>query len=177
MSSRGAQLGNKNRLGKAPWNKGVKLDRNKYPNAGHTQKHSEETKKKMAEKKAGVKRKPFTAKTIEKMRNKVWSSEHRRKLSEGKVGRKNPLWKEEKADRTYSVEWTLTLRRAIRERDKYTCQICSEQQSEKAHAVHHIDYNKYNCSPDNLITLCQSCHTKTNHKREYWIIYFKNIQL
>lgn len=38
--------------------------------------------------------------------------------------------------------------------------------------VHHIDYNKLNCNPNNLITLCKSCHMKTNFNREYWLDYF-----
>jgi len=36
----------------------------------------------------------------------------------------------------------------------------------------HIDYNKKNCNPDNLITLCHSCHSKTNHNRNYWVKKF-----
>jgi len=37
----------------------------------------------------------------------------------------------------------------------------------------HIDYNKKNCISENLITLCTKCHAKTNQKRDYWIVYFK----
>jgi hypothetical protein len=66
---------------------------------------------------------------------------------------------------TYGSEWTTTLKRGIRERDNYTCQLCSAQQKEKAFAVHHIDYNKKNCNPTNLITLCHNCHGKTNGNR------------
>lgn len=36
----------------------------------------------------------------------------------------------------------------------------------------HIDYNKHNLSPENLVTLCKSCHAKTNFNRNYWIKYF-----
>ena len=70
----------------------------------------------------------------------------------------------------YSVDWIKTLKRAIKERDKYICQICGEQEDL---VVHHIDYDKKNCSPDNLITLCRRCHTKTNYNREKWEKYFK----
>lgn len=65
------------------------------------------------------------------------------------------------------------LRRAIRERDNYICQMCSALQDKYAFSVHHIDYDKKNCNPDNLITLCRSCHAKTNQKRKYWIEYFR----
>ena len=37
----------------------------------------------------------------------------------------------------------------------------------------HIDYDKLNCNPDNLISLCNSCHSKTNYNRNYWINYFE----
>jgi hypothetical protein len=38
--------------------------------------------------------------------------------------------------------------------------------------VHHIDYDKKNGDPRNLVSLCKSCHIKTNYNREYWIEYF-----
>jgi len=39
--------------------------------------------------------------------------------------------------------------------------------------VHHINYNKKNCDINNLVSLCRSCHMKTNFNREYWIKYFE----
>ena len=39
--------------------------------------------------------------------------------------------------------------------------------------IHHIDYNKDNLNPDNLISLCQNCHGKTNYNRKYWIRFFR----
>jgi hypothetical protein len=87
---------------------------------------------------------------------------------------KNPQWKGGKSFEPYTVDWTKTLKRSIRERDNYICQICNQY----GQFVHHIDYDKKNCSPNNLITLCNSCHTKTNKNREEWIKYFdsKNIK-
>ena len=38
-------------------------------------------------------------------------------------------------------------------------------------AVHHIDYNKKNCKPNNLITICRSCNIRANKDRDwhkYW---------
>ncbi len=70
----------------------------------------------------------------------------------------------------YSVDWTDILKGAIKERDHHICQLCSSQNDL---TCHHIDYDKKNCNPDNLITLCRNCHTKTNYKRDYWIKFFK----
>lgn len=106
------------------------------------------------------------------------SKEHIEKLSlnqKGKLkGNKAWNWNGGSAKEPYSIDWTLSLKRSIRERDHYVCQLCSIPQTDMSHSVHHIDYNKFNCNPDNLVTLCIRCHSKTNVNRSYWIEYFKN---
>jgi len=92
----------------------------------------------------------------------------------GKTGELCPAWKGGKSFEPYTTNWTKTLKRSIRERDHYTCQLCGRQQEDIAFSVHHIDYNKDNCNPKNLITLCRSCHPKTNYNRDYWIKYFND---
>ena len=84
-------------------------------------------------------------------------------------GKNHPNWNGGSSFEPYSIDWTKTLKRSIRERDHYTCQVCGK---EPATSVHHIDYNKKNSNPDNLVTLCRSCHTKTNYNRNNWIKYF-----
>jgi len=75
-----------------------------------------------------------------------------------------------KPDRTrqYSLEWQDTLKEAIRERDNYICQRCGVPQEEcnRQLDVHHIDGDKINCDPSNLIAFCVSCHSKVerNHR-------------
>lgn len=162
------------------WNKGIKIDKEKYPNIGHTQKHTEETKKKMSEKAKGRKFSEERNKKIsEAMKKRIIKPETIEKLRD-RCGKKNPNWKEEKADRTYHQSWTELLRKEIRKRDKYVCQECGLHQDElygwnKQLDVHHIDYNKFNCNKNNLITLCRDCHNKTNHNRQYWIKYYTNL--
>ena len=41
--------------------------------------------------------------------------------------------------------------------------------------VHHIDYNKLLTIPQNCISLCKNCHTKTNCNRKHWIKFFQNL--
>ncbi len=105
------------------------------------------------------------------------SNETRKKISKSLFGRfrgkDNPNWKGGEDKRDYSVDWTETLRRSIRERDRYICFLCNAAQGDLTHDVHHIDYNKKNCSPENLITLCHYCHPKTNHNRDYWFKFFQ----
>jgi hypothetical protein len=85
------------------------------------------------------------------------------------AGEKSPLWKGGISFEHYSLEWTDALKKFIKERDDNTCQLCSKRGA----IVHHIDYNKKNCNIDNLITLCGSCHSKTNVKREKWEKFFR----
>jgi 5-methylcytosine-specific restriction endonuclease McrA len=68
----------------------------------------------------------------------------------------------------YPIGWDSRISRAIRRRDNYACQLCGLIGGKRAHPVHHIDYQKTNCDPRNLITLCRSCHGITNGDRPYW---------
>ena len=77
----------------------------------------------------------------------------------------------------YGAEFDNSLKEQVRDRDKYKCKMCGCSQLENGQQldVHHIDYNKRNCKMNNLITLCRSCHLKTNSKnKEYWINLLKN---
>lgn len=111
------------------------------------------------------------------MRGKPKSAEHRQKLSESRRGKlsgeQHPNWQGGLSFELYPQDWTRTLRRSIRERDHYTCRLCAETQGDVAFAVHHVDYDKKNCDPTNLITLCGSCHSKTNTNREHWTPFFR----
>lgn len=66
----------------------------------------------------------------------------------------------------YPKEWTKELKEDIKKRDNYTCQNCGRTEKEnfkkykKKLSVHHIDMDKDNCEPNNLISLCTSCHMK-----------------
>lgn len=84
------------------------------------------------------------------------------------TGEKSHFWKGGISFEPYSPDWTRVLRKVIRERDHYICQACGK----KGLDVHHINYDKKNCSPENLITLCRKCHAKTSYNRNYWFAYF-----
>jgi hypothetical protein len=140
-----------------PWHKGKSL--------------SDEHKKKLSLAKIG---KPSNSK------GKKRSEESRKRISLGHKGEKNCRWQGGKSFEDYGIEWTDILRQSIRERDGYACKKCGINQSEllgmhKKLSVHHIDYDKKNLDPKNLITLCVSCHMKTNFNREKWLEYFKSL--
>jgi formylmethanofuran dehydrogenase subunit E len=110
-----------------------------------------------------------------KIQERTKEAMNRPEILEKISGKNSSHWKEEKTDRIYSIDWKISLRISIRERDKYICKICGEKQGDRAFSIHHIDYNKLNSNPKNLITLCAKCHTKTNFNRNYWKKYFINL--
>jgi len=149
----------KTRKGRPPWNKGKKDI------------YSEETKKLWSKQRKGRKHTEEEKLKIGKALKGGNSGSFSKERFKNKEN--HPRWRGGISFEPYSLDWTQTLKRSIRERDKYTCQLCSKQQENRAFDVHHIDYDKKNCDPENLILLCHSCHTKTNTKRNYWINYFK----
>lgn len=123
-------------------------------------KHSKESLEKMSKSHLGSKR----------------TLETRKKIGDAQRGEKNHQWKGGISNTPYTVDWTITLKRSIRERDGYQCMVCLNNQGDRAFSVHHIDYDKTNCNPNNLITLCPHCHTKTNSNRVFWEEYFGDIK-
>jgi len=178
------------------------LDKNAFKGGHHTKewgkKHSEfllghkvskETRKKISEKQKGKPKWTDEQKIKIGLRSKgklmgdnnpAKRPEVRKKISKAKKGKlhpnqrmeNHPHWQGGKSFLPYSVNWTETLRQSIRERDHYVCQLCNKKQGDRVHSVHHIDYDKNNCNPNNLITLCNSCNAKVNFNREYWTNYF-----
>lgn len=132
----------------------------------------------------GTKRLP---ETIEKMRqiklgenNPFYGHKHsdnqRAKWSEDRKGSKHPQWIDGRSYEPYTSDWTDTLKEAIRQRDGYKCQKCGCPQAENVEklSVHHADYNKKNCNPTNLITLCRGCHSEVNFDRDHWQSFFED---
>ena len=179
--------------GQIPWNKGkagrpLSADhRSKIGNALRGRPLAAETKQKLSKSHAG---KRHTAES--KLKNRIahlgrpgyWTCKHRsdetkRRISEAKCGvsvnrrEQNPNWRGGISSTPYPLEWTPVLRRRIRERDGYACRLCGEPQDDsRVFPVHHIDYCKAHCDPTNLLTLCPSCHSRTNTNRKRWMEFF-----
>lgn len=68
----------------------------------------------------------------------------------------------------YPAAWEL-FKLEIRKRDNHQCVLC---QSKLNIHGHHIDENKHNINPNNLITLCSKCHHIIHPKG-----FYKNTEL
>jgi len=100
------------------------------------------------------------------------SEEIKKKISKSLTGKKNPNWKGGISKLPYAFDFNAKLKLLIKRRDKHTCQLCQKGKMGKNLCVHHIDYNKDNSNPENLITLCISCNSKVNTNRKLWIEFF-----
>jgi hypothetical protein len=75
----------------------------------------------------------------------------------------------------YHPDWN-KIRKEIYERDNWECQECGEKchnTAKRKIQCHHIDFDITNNISSNLITLCASCHCKTNFHKTDWIEYYK----
>jgi len=132
-------------------------------------KQSDITRKKISLFRLGKPRTEETRKKLSKFRKGTKVSEEIKEKIRNSTSKENHYnWKGGKSFELYGFKWDDLLRHSIRTRDCFVCNICKKN----GYIVHHIDYNKQNCNPNNLITLCRSCHAKTNFNRDKWIKYF-----
>ena len=80
-----------------------------------------------------------------------------------RIGSKNSNWRGGTSRLPYAYNWD-KIAASIRVRDEGKCALCNEP----GRQVHHIDYNRSNNDPANLILLCRRCHSTTNGHREEW---------
>lgn len=120
--------------------------------------HSKESRKKMSD---SLKGKKFTV-------------SHKNNLS----GKNNGSWQGGISFEPYGLEFNKQLKESIRKRDGYKCMECKYTQEQLGYRlpVHHIDYNKRNNNPSNLVSLCRPCHAQTNFSRNDWKQYFNNLK-
>lgn len=132
----------------------------KLSEIGKGRRHTEEAKKKMSE----------------KLKGKIFTAEHRKKISESQKGEKSHSWKGGISKVPYCFEFDKQFKEKIKERDDYVCQECGQAESALGYSlhIHHIDYDKKNNLPVNLISLCRKCHSKTNFNRVQWIPFLSN---
>ncbi len=99
--------------------------------------------------------------------------ETRKKLSDSQIGEKGSNWQGGISFFPYCPKFNRKLKEKIRNRDNRTCQLCNNKENGRKHTAHHIHYDRENCNPD-LITLCCSCNSKVNIKRDFYESLFMN---
>ena len=93
-----------------------------------------------------------------------------------RFGSGNPNWKGGISCEPYCFEWSSKeFKDFIKERDGYRCLNPYCFGNIHRLSVHHIDYNKKNCDPNNLITLCVSCNSRANKDREWHTSWYRAI--
>jgi len=91
-------------------------------------------------------------------------------------GINHPSWKGGISCEPYCFEWTSKeFKDFIKERDDYKCLNPDCWGTSKRLSIHHIDYNKKNCGPENLITLCISCNSRANKDRKWHEAWYSAI--
>jgi hypothetical protein len=178
------------RIGIEPWNKGKT---NVYSDETKRKMSEFWFKKGNQSPTEGKMRSQKTKDKISKTRQKrlksgliVISKETREKISKARKGKKHSAetllkmsvlasginssqWKGGISCEPYCPEWRdIEYKNSIKERDGYVCQNPDCWGKDSKLVIHHINYNKKDCSPINLITVCSSCNSRANSNRELW---------
>jgi hypothetical protein len=97
-------------------------------------------------------------------------------FKESILGKNHPNWKGGISCEPYCEIWLdKEYKESIKKRDNYTCQNPECKHENTDLLIHHINYIKKDCIPENLITLCRSCNGKANFNRNEWQRLFKDI--
>jgi len=107
--------------------------------------------------------------------NPFYGKKHLKKHINNIRGEGNPNWKGGISCEPYCQDWTKEFKAYIKERDGNKCLNPYCFGNIYRLNVHHVDYNKKNCDPSNLITTCHSCNSKANTNRGWHESWYKAI--
>jgi Mor family transcriptional regulator len=97
----------------------------------------------------------------------------KRTISEAMMGENSPNWLGGISFEPYCTKFNKEFKERVRTFWDNKCSICGKTEKENGPklAVHHVTYDKKACCNDKIamfVTLCTSCHGKTNFNRNYW---------
>ncbi len=174
--------------GKIPWNKGLAgyfseeaLASISASSKNHI--HTEEDNKKVSLSLIEFYKDPEERmKASKRMKGIPKPQSMKRKTSERMRTSANPWYIDGRCsgeNQLYPLDFNERFKELIRDRDGRICKICmkTEKENGKLLDIHHINYDKTDCDPKNMISLCHSCHMKTNVKRKDWISFFTKKQI
>ena len=93
-------------------------------------------------------------------------------------GENNPNWKGGISCEPYCDVWLdKDFKQSIKDRDGNRClnPDCWRNCNHLPMHIHHIDHNKKNCNPNNLITVCNSCNGRAKKQRKWHESWYKAI--
>lgn len=133
-------------------------------------KHAPETREKIASAWTDEKREAARQRGLEMAADREW----RLRIANALSGENNPRWEGGITGQKYAPGFDKTLKRSIRQRDNFTCQLCGMTEDELGYrlSIHHADYDKSNHHESNLFATCKRCNSLVNTNRDYWPIYF-----
>jgi hypothetical protein len=134
-----------------------------------------ENRQKLSLSKRGKKRLPFSDEWRRNLGN-FYRGKKRPNHSQLMKGELNPNWKGGITCEPYCQVWADNeYKESIKERDGYKCLNPECNRTSIKICIHHIDYNKKNCHPRNLVTICFGCNGKANGNREWHQSWYQAI--
>jgi hypothetical protein len=115
---------------------------------------------------------PLSHMTRRRSCSEICSGELRSRLTTGGA---NPNWCGGLSRLPYPWDFTKVTSKAIKQRDGFTCQNPGCSGTDPRLTAHHINYQKQDCRPENLITLCSACNSKANFDRDRWQRFYAEI--
>jgi len=119
-------------------------------------------------------------KLSEAHKGKKLSPEHCASLSAANKGEKHWNWKGGISFEPYCENFDEPFHERCREFFGRVCVECgkTEEKNGQKLSVHHVNYDKMVCcngTKPTFVTLCVSCHTKTNYNKEHWEKHFTDM--
>ena len=134
-------------------------------------KHTEDTKRKCSEIAKKLMTPEMRIRISEAQRGRKLSEETKRKIGESSSGNKHYNWRGGTSFEPYCHKFNSSFKESIREQFNRECFLCGKAENGTKLSVHHVNYDK-SCLCAELecefVPLCMSCHSKTNHNRDYY---------